>query len=122
MGPLLWVFTTVMRMVSSAGPELPWPSRCVTFADLVIARPNSITAEGNYVVLNPPMEADWFYQSFCSAHLEQKHQFGEGIGMEDDIFFTNEEWNDYVDGSKFVGIGVSDFSSVGHLLFIHGCP
>jgi hypothetical protein len=65
------------------------------------------TAEGNYVVIDPPMEADWFYQSFCSAHLEQKYQWGDGIGLVDDIYFTNEEWIDYVEGSKFVGIGVS---------------
>lgn len=53
------------------------------------------------------MEADWFYQSFCSAHLEQRHQWGEGIGMEDDVYFTNEEWINYSGGTKFVGIGVS---------------
>ena len=64
-------------------------------------------AEGNYVVASLPMEADWFYQSFCSAHLEEKHQWGPGIGLEDDIYFTNEEWIDYVQDSKFVGIGVS---------------
>ena len=64
-------------------------------------------AEGNYVVQNLPMEADWFYQSFCSAHVEEKHQWGPGIGLEDDIYFTNEEWIDYVPDSKFVGIGVS---------------
>ncbi|KAL3913891.1 MAG: hypothetical protein SGARI_000419 [Bacillariaceae sp.] len=58
-------------------------------------------AEGNYVVIDPPMEADWFYQSFCSAHLEEKEQWGEGIGLVDDVFFTNEEWIDYVEGSKF---------------------
>jgi hypothetical protein len=78
---------------------MQWTRRCST------------TAEGNYVVTEPPMEADWFYQSFCSAHLEQKHQWGEGIGLEDDIFFTNEEWNTYIEGSKFVGIGVSYYRS-----------
>jgi hypothetical protein len=64
-------------------------------------------AEGNYVVANLPLEADWFYQSFCSAHVEQKYQWAPGIGLVDDIYFTNEEWIDYVPGSKFVGIGVS---------------
>jgi hypothetical protein len=63
-------------------------------------------AEGNYVVLEPLTEADWFMQSLCSAHLEQKHQWGEGIGLEDNIFITNEEWMYYEDGSMFVGIGV----------------
>jgi hypothetical protein len=53
------------------------------------------------------MEADWFYQSFCSAHLEEKHQWGERLGLEDNVYFTNEEWNNYQEGSKFVGIGVS---------------
>ena len=65
--------------------------------------------EGNYVVASLPMEADWFYQSFCSAHLEETHQWGEGIGLEDDIYFTNEEWINYEDGMNFVGIGVSPY-------------
>lgn len=56
------------------------------------------------------MEADWFYQSFCSAHLEEMHQWGAGIGLEDDVYFTNEEWINYAEGNpKFVGIGVSRF-------------
>lgn len=61
--------------------------------------------EGNYVASAEPSEADWFYQSFCSAHMEQKHQWGEGIGLEDDIFITNEEWHSYEDGQMFVGLG-----------------
>jgi len=65
-------------------------------------------ANGNYVVAEEVAEADWFMQSLCSAHLEQKHQWGEGIGLEDDVFVTNEEWMIYEDGSEFVGIGVSD--------------
>ncbi len=64
-------------------------------------------AEGNYVVSDVPLETDWFYQSFCSAHLEEKHQYGEGIGLEDDIFVTNEEWINYAEGSRFVGLSVS---------------
>jgi hypothetical protein len=63
-------------------------------------------AEGNYVVLEELTEADWFFQSLCSAHLEQKHQWGPGIGLEDNVFTTNEEWMQYKDGSSFVGIGV----------------
>jgi hypothetical protein len=31
-------------------------------------------ADGNYVVAALPSEADWFFQSLCSAHLEQKYQ------------------------------------------------
>lgn len=64
-------------------------------------------AAGNYVVSEVPTETDWFYQSFCSAHLEEKHQWGEGIGLEDDIFVTNEEWINYAEGSEFVGLSVS---------------
>ena len=64
-------------------------------------------AEGNYVVESIPSETDWFLQSLCSAHMEEKHQWGEGIGLEDDIFVTNEEWIKYVEGSNFVGLSVS---------------
>lgn len=62
-------------------------------------------AYGKYVVSAVPTEADWFYQSFCSAHMEQRHQWGKGIGLEDDLFMTNEEWHSYVDGEQFVGLG-----------------
>eukprot|EP00536_Pseudo-nitzschia_multiseries_P001605 jgi/Psemu1/322147/estExt_fgenesh1_pg.C_210001 len=61
-------------------------------------------ADGNYVVASTPAEVDWFLQSLCSAHMEKKHQWGEGIGLEDDIFVTNEEWIDYEEGSNFVGL------------------
>jgi len=61
-------------------------------------------AEGNYVVESVPTETDWFFQSFCSAHMEEKHQFGEGIGLEDDIFMTLEEWISYEPGNRFVGL------------------
>ena len=64
-------------------------------------------ASGKYVVSALPSEADWFMQSLCSAHMEEKHQWGVGIGLEDDIFITNEEWIQYTDGEEFVGIGVS---------------
>jgi hypothetical protein len=63
-------------------------------------------AAGNYVVRAELTEADWFMQSLCSAHLEQKHQWGEGIGLEDNIFTTNEEWMEYATDSMFVGLGV----------------
>ena len=49
-------------------------------------------AAGNYVVEKEPSEADWLMQSLCSAHLEEKHQYGRGIGLEDNIYITNEEW------------------------------
>ena len=51
-------------------------------------------------------EADWFYQSFCSAHLEEKYQWGDGIGVADDMWMTNEEWQDYAP-TNFVGLSVS---------------
>lgn len=90
-------------------------------------------AEGNYVVSEVPAETDWFLQSRCSAHLEEKHQWGENIGVEgmhdtsfqivrllihifshpllaplslDDMFLTNEEWIIYAPGSDFVGLSV----------------
>lgn len=66
-------------------------------------------AAGNYVIRDEideqENEADWFYQSFCSAHLEEVHQWGPGIGVEDNLYMTNEEWNSYADGSLFTGIG-----------------
>ena len=46
--------------------------------------------DGNYVITNnwageprEPTYADWNMQSLCSAHLEERHQWGEGIGFED---------------------------------------
>jgi len=56
------------------------------------------------VVVAKPGQADWLMQSLCSAHLEVKHQWGEGIGLEDDTFITNEEWNSYAAGVDFVGL------------------
>ena len=63
-------------------------------------------AAGNYVAAAPISNgADWFMQSLCSAHLEEKHQWGEGIGLEDDVFITNEEWMSYLpDVEAFVGL------------------
>ena len=34
----------------------------------------------------------WNFMSFCSSHLEEKHQWGENIGFEDDIYLVPEEW------------------------------
>jgi hypothetical protein len=64
-------------------------------------------ASGRYTVEKYPTEADWFMQSLCSAHMEEKHQWGTGIGLEDDLFITNEEWIQWQEGKDFVGIGVS---------------
>lgn len=49
-------------------------------------------ADGKWSMAEYPSEADWLMQSLCSAHLEEKHQWGEGIGLEDDVYITNEEW------------------------------
>lgn len=49
-------------------------------------------AAGVYAVAGVPSEADWLMQSLCSSHLEEKHQWGPGIGLEDDMYITNEEW------------------------------
>ena len=35
---------------------------------------------------------EWTFHSFCSAHLEEAHQWGAGLGLEDDTFLTVEEW------------------------------
>ncbi|KAL7577324.1 hypothetical protein ACA910_002062 [Epithemia clementina (nom. ined.)] len=63
--------------------------------------------EGNYIVdRGLPGRADWLMQSLCSAHLEQKHQWGDGIGMEDNLYFTNEEWMTYMENVTSV-VGIS---------------
>lgn len=51
-----------------------------------------------------PEQADYILQSLCAAHLEEKHQWGQNLGVEDDLFMTNEEWTDYVGGSDYVGL------------------
>ena len=51
----------------------------------------------------PRNDYDWFYQSFCSAHMEEAHQWGPGIGFENDLFMTNEEWHEYDPTNTFVG-------------------
>jgi hypothetical protein len=71
------------------------------------AHTGNCDVDGNYVVENDIQHgADWFYMSFCSAHLEQKHQWGEGMGVEDDIFLPNEEWQNWKPGMEFVGLSV----------------
>jgi len=36
----------------------------------------------------------WTFMSFCSAHLEEKHQWGTGIGFESSIYLVPEEWTE----------------------------
>jgi len=73
-------------------------------ATTVGAHFSNTDANGTYAMLKYPAETDWFLQSLCSAHLEQKHQFGDGIGFEDDLFLTNEEWANYALDKEFVGL------------------
>eukprot|EP00971_Amphidinium_carterae_P350418 6491534-Amphidinium_carterae.2 len=61
-------------------------------------------AAGNYVIVREPSAADWIMQSLCSAHLEEKHQWGAGIGVEDDMFITNEEWITLAPDVDFTGL------------------
>ena len=51
-----------------------------------------------------PDQADWVMQSLCSAHLEERHQWGAGLGVEDDLFITNEEWTSFLTGADYTGI------------------
>lgn len=68
---------------------------------------SNTNAEGLWIVGSEPrIEYDWFYQSLCSAHMEEAHQWGEGIGFKDDLFITNEEWHIYNNDETFVGNSV----------------
>lgn len=70
---------------------------------------SNVNLQGEYIVGLPhaPTKADWLMQSLCSAHLEQRHQWGDGKGVEDDLFITNEEWIIYADGSTdIIGLPV----------------
>lgn len=73
-------------------------------ATQVGAHLSNTNAAGEWAVaLLPRIEYDWFYQSLCSAHLEEAQQWGPGIGFEDDIYITNEEWHTFNDSMTFVG-------------------
>ena len=69
------------------------------FALFIAAHFSNTDKDGNWatgtyhshgVVL--PTFADWNMMSLCSAHLEEKFQWGSGIGVQDDLYMTNEEW------------------------------
>jgi hypothetical protein len=67
--------------------------------------PHGCNPGWNTIMLGPePERADWVMQSLCSAHLEEKHQWGGTMGVEDDLFITNEEWTSFVTGSNYTGI------------------
>jgi len=70
---------------------------------------SNVDVNGNYIVgstATAPSKADWLMQSLCSAHLEVRHQWGNGMGVEDDLFITNEEWISYPRDSMPIGLPV----------------
>jgi hypothetical protein len=68
------------------------------------AHDSNVDIYGNYVVTVTPSKADWIMQSFCSAHLENRHQWGPGIGVEDTLYMTNEEWFSYTNNANVIGL------------------
>ena len=54
-------------------------------------------------------EGDFFFQSFCGAWYEQADKYGAGVGFEDDVWLTAEEW---AIGSMFEGGGAVTLGSV----------
>jgi hypothetical protein len=50
------------------------------------------SADGTFVTESARYEGEWTFHSFCSAHLEEKLQWGANLGLEDSIFLTVEEW------------------------------
>jgi len=66
---------------------------------IVGAMDSNVDEDGNYVLSALPKvggvakkEADWTMMSLCSAQLAKRHMWGDGVGFENDIFLTNEEW------------------------------
>jgi len=68
------------------------------------AHDSNVDINGNYVVVSTPSKADWLMQSLCSAHLEIRHQWGPGIGVEDTLFMANEEWIRYTNNNDVIGL------------------
>lgn len=65
-------------------------------ADKTTVHYSDTNAAGEYVSGDADKNTDvWTYHSFCSAHLEEKEQWGAGIGLVDDVFLTVEEWTSY---------------------------
>ena len=79
-------------------------SGCTTHPHYSNTDPEGCGMWENIMNTGTPTDADWLMQSLCSAHLEERHQWGNGIGVEDDLFITNEEWTRYVTGSNYTGI------------------
>merc|ERR1719453_1368569 len=61
---------------------------------------SNVNTAGEYIVAATPNKADWLMQSLCSASLSPKSQWGAGIGVEDSLYVTNEEWISYKDDSS----------------------
>jgi len=106
--------TAAAPMVRGAGPMIEWVvnlggylvgargvnARAVHYGD---------TAADGTFVSDDGEDSDWWtFHSFCSAHLEEAHQWGEGLGVEDTIFMTVEEFTrldaQKVAASGFVGL------------------
>ena len=57
---------------------------------------NQTLADGTLVDFKPDYllkEGDFFFQSLCGAWYEKAHRYGAGLGFEDDVWLTAEEWN-----------------------------
>ncbi|NBT40434.1 MAG: hypothetical protein EBT20_08280 [Alphaproteobacteria bacterium] len=55
---------------------------------------NQTLPTGELVDFSQPLtEGDFFFQSFCGAFLETANKYGDGIGFEDNVWLTAEEWN-----------------------------
>lgn len=79
-------------------------------ADKTTVHYGDTNAAGDYVSADADKNTGnlWTYHSFCSAHLEEKEQWGAGNGMVDDVFLTVEEWtsvnNTIVEAQGYVGL------------------
>lgn len=79
---------------------------------------SNVNLAGEYIVPALPEKADWLMQSLCSAHLAVKYQWGAGLGVEDDLFITNEEWIKYVpEAEGIIGLPVHVLNLASHELF-----
>jgi len=82
----------------------PVMARNTTGPTLMGAHFSNTDANGEWALATDlPTDADWIMQSLCSAHLALRHQWGNGLGVEDTLFMTNEEWIRYTD-TPFVGL------------------
>ena len=80
-----------------------------TTTDLTTVHFGDTNAAGVYVSDDAAKQSTlWTYHSFCSAHLEEKEQWGAGMGLVDDVFLTVEEWTNLNDtlaeSAGFVGL------------------